>query len=178
VTHVPAVTGYPCECKGTQVVPLRPRIPSSFPLVWANLPLFFLFFIFFFVAWQGDHCPVWSTKPFTPQDYRVTSPHSVLFRLWGMFPLQFMSHRNPEGGFWQLQPSGVFAVEWRAAFALMSFRRKGLILNISSGAALRPWPLYSLYSASKVSDKLPKSLPSSSKRVVPVILAGTRGSCL
>ncbi|XP_005384745.1 PREDICTED: testosterone 17-beta-dehydrogenase 3 isoform X1 [Chinchilla lanigera] len=31
----------------------------------------------------------------------------------------------------------------------MESRGKGLILNISSGAALRPWPLYSLYSASK-----------------------------
>ncbi|GAB1298303.1 17-beta-hydroxysteroid dehydrogenase type 3 [Apodemus speciosus] len=31
----------------------------------------------------------------------------------------------------------------------MESRRRGLILNISSGAALRPWPLYSLYSASK-----------------------------
>ncbi|XP_013006139.1 17-beta-hydroxysteroid dehydrogenase type 3 isoform X3 [Cavia porcellus] len=32
----------------------------------------------------------------------------------------------------------------------MESRRKGLILNISSGASLRPWPLFSLYSASKV----------------------------
>ncbi|XP_033092539.1 testosterone 17-beta-dehydrogenase 3 isoform X2 [Trachypithecus francoisi] len=32
----------------------------------------------------------------------------------------------------------------------MESRRKGLILNISSGIALFPWPLYSLYSASKV----------------------------
>ncbi|XP_077004834.1 17-beta-hydroxysteroid dehydrogenase type 3 [Tamandua tetradactyla] len=31
----------------------------------------------------------------------------------------------------------------------MESRRKGLILNISSGAALFPWPLYSVYSASK-----------------------------
>ncbi|XP_004591918.2 17-beta-hydroxysteroid dehydrogenase type 3 [Ochotona princeps] len=31
----------------------------------------------------------------------------------------------------------------------MESRRKGLILNISSGVALFPWPLYSLYSASK-----------------------------
>ncbi|XP_002708310.1 17-beta-hydroxysteroid dehydrogenase type 3 [Oryctolagus cuniculus] len=31
----------------------------------------------------------------------------------------------------------------------MGSRRRGLILNISSGAALFPWPLYSLYSASK-----------------------------
>ncbi|XP_004685234.1 PREDICTED: testosterone 17-beta-dehydrogenase 3 [Condylura cristata] len=31
----------------------------------------------------------------------------------------------------------------------MESRQKGLILNISSGAALFPWPLYSLYSASK-----------------------------
>ncbi|KAM8804025.1 17-beta-hydroxysteroid dehydrogenase type 3 [Rhynchonycteris naso] len=31
----------------------------------------------------------------------------------------------------------------------MESRRKGLILNISSGVALCPWPLYSLYSASK-----------------------------
>uniref|UniRef100_F1LMA3 17beta-estradiol 17-dehydrogenase n=2 Tax=Rattus norvegicus TaxID=10116 RepID=F1LMA3_RAT len=31
----------------------------------------------------------------------------------------------------------------------MESRRRGLILNISSGVALRPWPLYSLYSASK-----------------------------
>uniref|UniRef100_H0UUB0 17beta-estradiol 17-dehydrogenase n=1 Tax=Cavia porcellus TaxID=10141 RepID=H0UUB0_CAVPO len=31
----------------------------------------------------------------------------------------------------------------------MESRRKGLILNISSGASLRPWPLFSLYSASK-----------------------------
>ncbi|KAM7323084.1 hypothetical protein ACRRTK_018589 [Alexandromys fortis] len=31
----------------------------------------------------------------------------------------------------------------------MESRRKGLILNISSGAALCPWPLYALYSASK-----------------------------
>uniref|UniRef100_A0A8C6W7W4 17beta-estradiol 17-dehydrogenase n=1 Tax=Nannospalax galili TaxID=1026970 RepID=A0A8C6W7W4_NANGA len=31
----------------------------------------------------------------------------------------------------------------------MELRRKGLILNISSGVALCPWPLYSLYSASK-----------------------------
>ncbi|XP_019480215.1 PREDICTED: testosterone 17-beta-dehydrogenase 3 [Hipposideros armiger] len=31
----------------------------------------------------------------------------------------------------------------------MESRRKGLILNISSGAALFPWPLYSMYSASK-----------------------------
>ncbi|TKC40970.1 hypothetical protein EI555_015668, partial [Monodon monoceros] len=31
----------------------------------------------------------------------------------------------------------------------MESRRKGLILNISSGAALFPWPLYSTYSASK-----------------------------
>ncbi|XP_064147201.1 17-beta-hydroxysteroid dehydrogenase type 3 isoform X3 [Loxodonta africana] len=32
----------------------------------------------------------------------------------------------------------------------MESRRKGLILNISSGTALFPWPLYSLYAASKV----------------------------
>uniref|UniRef100_A0A673THF4 17beta-estradiol 17-dehydrogenase n=1 Tax=Suricata suricatta TaxID=37032 RepID=A0A673THF4_SURSU len=32
----------------------------------------------------------------------------------------------------------------------MESRRKGLILNISSGVALFPWPLYSTYSASKV----------------------------
>ncbi|XP_006902259.1 PREDICTED: testosterone 17-beta-dehydrogenase 3 [Elephantulus edwardii] len=31
----------------------------------------------------------------------------------------------------------------------MESRRKGLILNISSGVALFPWPLYSLYSSSK-----------------------------
>ncbi|XP_037349809.1 17-beta-hydroxysteroid dehydrogenase type 3 [Talpa occidentalis] len=31
----------------------------------------------------------------------------------------------------------------------MESRQKGLILNISSGTALFPWPLYSLYSASK-----------------------------
>ncbi|KAG8508517.1 Testosterone 17-beta-dehydrogenase 3, partial [Galemys pyrenaicus] len=31
----------------------------------------------------------------------------------------------------------------------MESRQKGLILNISSGVALFPWPLYSLYSASK-----------------------------
>ncbi|XP_070352189.1 17-beta-hydroxysteroid dehydrogenase type 3 [Equus asinus] len=31
----------------------------------------------------------------------------------------------------------------------MESRRKGLILNISSGVALFPWPIYSLYSASK-----------------------------
>ncbi|MBW04266.1 Testosterone 17-beta-dehydrogenase 3, partial [Eschrichtius robustus] len=31
----------------------------------------------------------------------------------------------------------------------MESRRKGLILNISSGVALFPWPLYSTYSASK-----------------------------
>ncbi|XP_003938221.2 17-beta-hydroxysteroid dehydrogenase type 3 [Saimiri boliviensis] len=31
----------------------------------------------------------------------------------------------------------------------MESRRKGLILNISSGVALFPWPLYSMYSASK-----------------------------
>uniref|UniRef100_A0A8C2PEE5 17beta-estradiol 17-dehydrogenase n=1 Tax=Capra hircus TaxID=9925 RepID=A0A8C2PEE5_CAPHI len=31
----------------------------------------------------------------------------------------------------------------------MKSRQKGLILNISSGAALFPWPLYSTYSASK-----------------------------
>lgn len=31
----------------------------------------------------------------------------------------------------------------------MESRRKGLILNISSGVALFPWPLYSIYSASK-----------------------------
>ncbi|KAM4876805.1 17-beta-hydroxysteroid dehydrogenase type 3 [Thomomys bottae] len=31
----------------------------------------------------------------------------------------------------------------------MESRQKGLILNISSGVGLRPWPLYSLYSASK-----------------------------
>ncbi|XP_075406981.1 17-beta-hydroxysteroid dehydrogenase type 3 [Tenrec ecaudatus] len=31
----------------------------------------------------------------------------------------------------------------------MESRRKGFILNISSGAALFPWPLYSMYSASK-----------------------------
>ncbi|XP_003407632.1 17-beta-hydroxysteroid dehydrogenase type 3 isoform X2 [Loxodonta africana] len=31
----------------------------------------------------------------------------------------------------------------------MESRRKGLILNISSGTALFPWPLYSLYAASK-----------------------------
>ncbi|XP_038191247.1 testosterone 17-beta-dehydrogenase 3 [Arvicola amphibius] len=31
----------------------------------------------------------------------------------------------------------------------MESRQKGLILNISSGAALCPWPLYALYSASK-----------------------------
>ncbi|CAK6434113.1 unnamed protein product [Pipistrellus nathusii] len=31
----------------------------------------------------------------------------------------------------------------------MEARRKGLVLNISSGVALFPWPLYSMYSASK-----------------------------
>ncbi|ELV11041.1 Testosterone 17-beta-dehydrogenase 3 [Tupaia chinensis] len=31
----------------------------------------------------------------------------------------------------------------------MESRRKGLILNISSGTALFPWPLYTMYSASK-----------------------------
>uniref|UniRef100_A0A7N5P8R6 17beta-estradiol 17-dehydrogenase n=1 Tax=Ailuropoda melanoleuca TaxID=9646 RepID=A0A7N5P8R6_AILME len=32
----------------------------------------------------------------------------------------------------------------------MESRQKGLILNISSGVAIFPWPLYSMYSASKV----------------------------
>ncbi|EGW05610.1 Testosterone 17-beta-dehydrogenase 3, partial [Cricetulus griseus] len=31
----------------------------------------------------------------------------------------------------------------------MESSRRGLILNVSSGIALRPWPLYALYSASK-----------------------------
>lgn len=38
------------------------------------------------------------------------------------------------------------------------FRQKGLILNISSGVAIFPWPLYSMYSASKVSDSMEAKL--------------------
>ncbi|XP_029057462.1 testosterone 17-beta-dehydrogenase 3 isoform X2 [Monodon monoceros] len=41
----------------------------------------------------------------------------------------------------------------------MESRRKGLILNISSGAALFPWPLYSTYSASKVLTPYAVSTP-------------------
>lgn len=42
-------------------------------------------------------------------------------------------------------------------FPLFS-RQKGLILNISSGVAIFPWPLYSMYSASKVSDSMEAKL--------------------
>lgn len=78
---------------------------------------------------------------------------------------------------WVLTAPALRCLLWNGVQPLrLSFRRRGLILNISSGVALRPWPLYSLYSASKVSDKLPKSLPSSSKQVVPVILLGTQGA--
>ncbi|XP_068408979.1 17-beta-hydroxysteroid dehydrogenase type 3 isoform X2 [Eschrichtius robustus] len=41
----------------------------------------------------------------------------------------------------------------------MESRRKGLILNISSGVALFPWPLYSTYSASKVLTPYAVSTP-------------------
>nr|XP_044612817.1 testosterone 17-beta-dehydrogenase 3 isoform X2 [Equus asinus] len=41
----------------------------------------------------------------------------------------------------------------------MESRRKGLILNISSGVALFPWPIYSLYSASKVLTPYAVSTP-------------------
>lgn len=47
-------------------------------------------------------------------------------------------------------------------FTSLCFRQKGLILNISSGVALFPWPLYSMYSASKVSDNTWPKLPSPS----------------
>ncbi|XP_032696389.1 testosterone 17-beta-dehydrogenase 3 isoform X2 [Lontra canadensis] len=41
----------------------------------------------------------------------------------------------------------------------MESRQKGLILNISSGVALFPWPLYSMYSASKVLTPYAVSTP-------------------
>uniref|UniRef100_A0A8I6ANG3 17beta-estradiol 17-dehydrogenase n=1 Tax=Rattus norvegicus TaxID=10116 RepID=A0A8I6ANG3_RAT len=61
----------------------------------------------------------------------------VLVNNVGMLPNLLPSHF--------LSTSG----ESQVTFAPLSFRRRGLILNISSGVALRPWPLYSLYSASK-----------------------------
>lgn len=50
------------------------------------------------------------------------------------------------------------AKKWK--LASLPLRRRGLILNISSGVALRPWPLYALYSASKVSGEPSAALPS------------------
>ncbi|MEJ1284925.1 hydroxysteroid (17-beta) dehydrogenase 3 [Cricetulus griseus] len=41
----------------------------------------------------------------------------------------------------------------------MESSRRGLILNVSSGIALRPWPLYALYSASKVLTPYAVSTP-------------------
>lgn len=52
-------------------------------------------------------------------------------------------------------------------FTSLIFRRKGLILNISSGVALFPWPLYSTYSASKVSSSMQSKFPSPSALVSP-----------
>lgn len=54
--------------------------------------------------------------------------------------------------------------------ASLPFRRKGLILNISSGVALFPWPLYSMYSASKVSGA------GSSRRLLPPLVPACRFS--
>lgn len=70
------------------------------------------------------------------------------------------SHRSPFAFF----PLRVWLIRQQTIqnSTSLCFRQKGLILNISSGVALFPWPLYSMYSASKVSDSMEPKLPSPS----------------
>ncbi|EDL16224.1 17-beta-hydroxysteroid dehydrogenase type 3 [Mus musculus] len=76
----------------------------------------------------------------------------ILVNNVGMLPSFFPSHfLSTSGESQNLIHCNITSVVKMTQLVLkhMESRRKGLILNISSGAALRPWPLYSLYSASK-----------------------------
>ncbi|XP_040612077.1 testosterone 17-beta-dehydrogenase 3 isoform X1 [Mesocricetus auratus] len=76
----------------------------------------------------------------------------ILVNNVGMLPSLLPSHfLNTPGEIQSLIHCNVTSVVKMTQLVLkhMESRRRGLILNISSGIALRPWPLYALYSASK-----------------------------
>ncbi|XP_069431842.1 17-beta-hydroxysteroid dehydrogenase type 3 isoform X1 [Ovis canadensis] len=76
----------------------------------------------------------------------------ILVNNVGMLPNLLPSHfLNTPDDFQSLIHCNITSVVKMTQLILkhMKSRQKGLILNISSGAALFPWPLYSTYSASK-----------------------------
>ncbi|XP_015855763.1 17-beta-hydroxysteroid dehydrogenase type 3 isoform X2 [Peromyscus maniculatus bairdii] len=86
----------------------------------------------------------------------------ILVNNVGMLPSLFPSHfLNTPGEIQSLIHCNITSVVKMTQLVLkhMESRRKGLILNISSGIALCPWPLYALYSASKVLTPYAVSTP-------------------
>ncbi|XP_037654351.1 testosterone 17-beta-dehydrogenase 3 [Choloepus didactylus] len=76
----------------------------------------------------------------------------ILVNNVGMLPNLLPSHfLNVPGEIQSLIHCNITSVVKMTQLILkhMESRRRGLILNMSSGAALFPWPLYSMYSASK-----------------------------
>ncbi|KAK7800070.1 hypothetical protein U0070_027607 [Myodes glareolus] len=76
----------------------------------------------------------------------------ILVNNVGMLPSLFPSRfLNTPGEIQSLIHCNITSVVKMTQLVLrhMESRQKGLILNISSGVALCPWPLYALYSASK-----------------------------
>lgn len=143
---------------------LREKAPFPLSLIWAELALCIL---------VADLCcsraPVSSHKSLMSTDCRVTSLCSVIGHDVAEVPFTLLGSRalSARGSRERTefsQPSheplvssflrGVIRQQSNWNFASLPFRRKGLILNISSGVALFPWPIYSLYSASKVSDSI------------------------
>ncbi|XP_015980619.1 testosterone 17-beta-dehydrogenase 3 isoform X3 [Rousettus aegyptiacus] len=77
----------------------------------------------------------------------------ILVNNVGMLPSFLPSHfLNTPGDIQSLIHCNITSVVKMTQLILkdMESRRRGLILNISSGVALFPWPLYSMYSSSKV----------------------------
>ncbi|XP_059118735.1 17-beta-hydroxysteroid dehydrogenase type 3 isoform X3 [Peromyscus eremicus] len=86
----------------------------------------------------------------------------ILVNNVGMLPSLLPSHfLNTPGEIQSLIHCNITSVVKMTQLVLkhMESRRKGLILNISSGIALCPWPLYALYSASKVLTPYAVSTP-------------------
>nr|KAF6484888.1 hydroxysteroid 17-beta dehydrogenase 3 [Rousettus aegyptiacus] len=76
----------------------------------------------------------------------------ILVNNVGMLPSFLPSHfLNTPGDIQSLIHCNITSVVKMTQLILkdMESRRRGLILNISSGVALFPWPLYSMYSSSK-----------------------------
>ncbi|XP_028387251.2 testosterone 17-beta-dehydrogenase 3 [Phyllostomus discolor] len=76
----------------------------------------------------------------------------ILVNNVGMLPSLLPTHfLNTPDGIQSLIHCNITSVVKMTQLVLkhMESRQKGLILNISSGVALFPWPLYSMYSASK-----------------------------